>query len=479
MGITPFRAIPPLSDRDRQRFESKVERSDSCWLWKGWTRDGIGYGLFNISFQTEYGSATGQFAAHRIAYVLTNGAIPPGYDVLHSCDVRACVNPAHLRIGTDQDNALDKTLRGRHPRGGRIPGIALVRRVLPPRFGERRLFTKWNDEQIREMRQRYAREDTATAAGLGREYGMGKNGAALILTGQSRREAGGPIASALRPIVGRRVPGSKLTDAVIAQIREAYGAGQGTLDDLAAQFQIVPQTVSKIVQGKAWKHVPGVGPPPIRVPQPNLEPPSVNRALGEHHHAAKLTDRAVVEIRTRYAETPDLTATDLAREYRVSKTQVCFILKGKSRVRAGGPLAPIRVLRGQRARGAAKPKLDAARVTDIRQRYAEGGETIYTLAKRFGVSAGLVSDLIRGKAWKHLPLPPGLHVRPRHRKLTAAEVDAIRCAGTDRNVTHDWLARRFGISRSAVSFILEGKAHGPNPYGYVARRKPRVHGASP
>jgi hypothetical protein len=51
--------------------------------------------------------------AHRLAYELSNGPIPAGKMILHSCDNRRCVNPAHLRPGTAQENWEDALTRGR------------------------------------------------------------------------------------------------------------------------------------------------------------------------------------------------------------------------------------------------------------------------------------------------------------------------------------------------------------------------------
>jgi hypothetical protein len=55
--------------------------------------------------------------AHRISWVMANGEIPDGLVVRHSCDVKHCVNPAHLSIGTQADNMADKVSRKRQARG--------------------------------------------------------------------------------------------------------------------------------------------------------------------------------------------------------------------------------------------------------------------------------------------------------------------------------------------------------------------------
>ena len=93
------------------RFWARVDRTggpDACWTWTG-GHTHRGYGMFTIARKVR--------TASRVAWELTNGPIPAGLGVLHSCDNPACVNPSHLRIGTQLDNMADMIERGRRAYG--------------------------------------------------------------------------------------------------------------------------------------------------------------------------------------------------------------------------------------------------------------------------------------------------------------------------------------------------------------------------
>lgn len=88
------------------RFWSKVERTDGCWLWLAF-KDKNGYG------QIGTGTKSSHAYAHRISYEIEFGEIPAGMHVLHKCDNPTCVRPDHLFLGTHVDNMADMTAKGR------------------------------------------------------------------------------------------------------------------------------------------------------------------------------------------------------------------------------------------------------------------------------------------------------------------------------------------------------------------------------
>lgn len=98
-----------------ERFWSKVAKAgpDDCWLWIAATSS-KGYGSFRLP--------EGSRGAHRVSWALHNGQIPMGLYVLHACEDRydpsdttgrRCVNPAHLKLGTQTDNMADRERTGR------------------------------------------------------------------------------------------------------------------------------------------------------------------------------------------------------------------------------------------------------------------------------------------------------------------------------------------------------------------------------
>jgi HNH endonuclease len=92
-----------LTDDVIKRFWSYVIKTDSCWLWASCKP--TDYGHINIDYKT--------YQTHCISYEIAFGEIPKGLVVCHTCDIPSCVNPAHLFVGTQQDNMQDMIAKGR------------------------------------------------------------------------------------------------------------------------------------------------------------------------------------------------------------------------------------------------------------------------------------------------------------------------------------------------------------------------------
>lgn len=136
------------------RFWAKVDKSGACWLWTG-SLDSSGYGLFRVVGRL--------WKAHRFSVVLSGTTIPVGMVVRHTCDTPACVNPAHLIVGTSLENAHDRDSRGRAVRGRGNQRLTTARAAL--------------------LRERFARG--ARAAELAAEFGISSSHVYRVARGET------------------------------------------------------------------------------------------------------------------------------------------------------------------------------------------------------------------------------------------------------------------------------------------------------
>lgn len=143
-----------------ERFWSQVEKTETCWLWTG-ALDDDGYGFLN-------GPDSRKTGVHRLAVTMDGRDIPQGHVIRHTCDVRHCVNPAHLLTGTPADNVADTISRGRA-------------RVL---VGEQCGTAKLTDRQVSEIRALHAAG--ALQRELAARYGVSQPTISGIVNRKSR-----------------------------------------------------------------------------------------------------------------------------------------------------------------------------------------------------------------------------------------------------------------------------------------------------
>lgn len=97
----------------QERFYKKLSAPDKngCILFNGEILCS-GYGRMCVNYK--------KIVAHRLSWIIHNGTIPKEKCVLHICDVRRCVNPDHLFLGTYKDNSDDKVKKNRQQRGSQV-----------------------------------------------------------------------------------------------------------------------------------------------------------------------------------------------------------------------------------------------------------------------------------------------------------------------------------------------------------------------
>lgn len=151
------RSVAPLSLRIENAVFPVTECG--CWIWMKHT-DENGYGTIRVNGK--------MMKAHRASYVAARGEIKSGMKVLHRCDVRCCVNPDHLFLGTQRDNVRDMFHKCR---------AANV-------HGERNPNSKLTHEQVSEIKR-----SALGCVALSKEYGVSASIISAIKLGKNWRHA--------------------------------------------------------------------------------------------------------------------------------------------------------------------------------------------------------------------------------------------------------------------------------------------------
>jgi hypothetical protein len=161
-----------------EKFCSKCSapNEEGCILWH--RAEAEGYGRFYFGNR--------RYPAHRMAWVFKNGEIPKGLFVCHACDVRLCVNPDHLFLGTNKDNIDDMIRKGRNG-----PSLEALRRsrAWPRLFGMNAPSSILTESQVIEIFRRHHSAGESCMS-LAIEFGVGRSTIWQIVTGKNWRHLG-------------------------------------------------------------------------------------------------------------------------------------------------------------------------------------------------------------------------------------------------------------------------------------------------
>lgn len=298
-------------ERTEREFWMSIEMSGACWEWTG-ERDPQGYGRY--SFTDAFGK-TRHVQAHRLAWTLTNGPIPDGLLICHTCDNPPCQRGEHHFPGSYADNRHDSDKKGRSAVGERHPfrlnpGLAAHgdrngSRVHPEmrQRGEASPWAKLTESEVIAIRESAAAGESpqAIAARVGVSLGAVKH----VIARRDWRHVAPEIA---RP---KSKGWRNLSDAQVVAIRTQAAERVPHLT-IAAQFHVSRALVGLIYLRKLYQHVEG-GPPP----------------LAKREAKRKMSAEHVREMRALRGQGVD--AKSLAVRYGVSAGHIFNVLAGLKR----------------------------------------------------------------------------------------------------------------------------------------------------
>lgn len=227
----------------RDRFWKRVVKAKTgCWLWTGGFADN-GYGKVSL------GKGISSYLAHRMAFIIANGFIPQPC-VLHSCDVRACVNPLHLHEGTHEENMDEMAKRGRS-------GPSIYPHLYEgSKNGRASIDERTAIKIYRLLKSGMFVKDVARKFGVHRtlvtQVGQGMTWV-KVTGGKPLPKRHSPINPALI-LRGSKRGHSKLTEADIPKIRSFLKQGKSSVA-VAKIFKVSPTVICRVRNKTCWNHV--------------------------------------------------------------------------------------------------------------------------------------------------------------------------------------------------------------------------------
>lgn len=221
-------------------------KESGCHEYTG-RRTDFGYGIIGID--------GGVVKLHRWFYERANGPIPEGMCVLHSCDNPPCCNPAHLRIGTQQENMRDVKDRKRSHSYAHPESI---------NYGEDVHNSKLTDAQAVEIRFEVAKNELSYRQ-IGEKYGLDWSTVQNISSGKSWQHVVGPITArgkGTKPTSyvtpqGAGSHAAKVTEADVLEIRRLWAVEKTPHSEISSRFGLDKTTISDICRFKTWQNVGG------------------------------------------------------------------------------------------------------------------------------------------------------------------------------------------------------------------------------
>ncbi len=206
----------------KEKIEKYTTKTNTCWLWSGRIVRGYGVVWDPVKYK--------EVRAHRAAWELVNGPIPKDMCICHKCDIRNCVNPDHLFLGTQNDNIQDKVSKNRQAKGANSGA-----KLYPDRL------SRGDNHYSRTRPELLARGN--------------RHGLHLHPEKAARGEKNGSYTHPEKRVKGENHGNSILTENNVHEIRRLHRIGIKQII-IANKFGVARRTINNIINGNVWAWLP-------------------------------------------------------------------------------------------------------------------------------------------------------------------------------------------------------------------------------